>query len=688
MEYIKIAKVSNVVLHRRGTATQGTLHLTTHHLIFESPQLSTEFWFPYPLIYGVHKNPGSTLLSKLTSTNQIQLEGTDSQNYKLYQGKDLWSFVNIKVIGKDYAVFSLDFGGDLHLQARKVYDSILNLTVLSNITQLYAFIYISNNLERKLPSPDSWNIYDPIKEFRRQGLDSKDETCPWRLSTVNEHYEFCPTYPSKLFVPRSTSDILLKHASKFRSQKRIPVLTYHHKATDCNILRSSQPLLGLINQRSIQDEKLVWESFNSFCNKDIKRTKHVIVDARPRTNALAQMALGGGTENMDNYNFFLADNNMGVDKSLKLPTVTRLFLGIDNIHIVSNTAAYMTEFICQAGDLNLPLEQNLIRSQKFSNWLKLNTLILKSVDMLLKSIIFNHSNVLVHCSDGWDRTSQVVSLLEICLDPFYRTFEGFMILVEKDWCSFGHRFLERSGHLNSDIRFHDNTMHSNFNDVDTNGDDLDIGVNTQDDYAEDDEGGEDETNLINLSRISKKFNENFKLNKKSLKFVSPVFQQFLDCVYQLLTQNPDLFEFNERFLRRLVYHLYSCQYGTFLSNSEKEKFQQNLPNKTKSVWDYFRSRRKQFINPNFIQRKRSGMNEHDQNLEEEEKVEWISPDLKKVQWWWQLYGRKDSEMNDELRHKRDSVPISVDKKSKEHSNSDGGKGLNLSIFGFDMFNRK
>lgn len=46
-------------------------------------------------------------------------------------------------------------------------------------------------------------------------------------------------------------------------------------------------------------------------------------------------------------------------------------------------------------------------------------------------------------------------------------------------------------------------MHSNFNDVDTNGDDLDIGVNTQDDYAEDDEGGEDETNLINLSRISK-----------------------------------------------------------------------------------------------------------------------------------------------------------------------------------------
>lgn len=409
----------------------------------------------------------------------------------------------------------------------------------------------------------------------------------------------------------------------------------------------------------------------------------MIVDARPRTNALAQMALGGGTENMDNYNFFLADNNLGVDKNIKLPTVTRLFLGIDNIHIVSNTAAYMTEIICQAGDLNLPLEQNLIKSQKFSNWLKLNTLILKSVDMLLKSMIFNHSNVLIHCSDGWDRTSQVVSLLEICLDPFYRTYEGFMILVEKDWCSFGHRFLERSGHLNSDVRFHDNTMHSLFNDGDTNGDSFDM---DQDDYGEDDGEDDEDTNLLNLSKISKKFNENFKLNKKSLKFVSPVFQQFLDCVYQLLTQNPDLFEFNERFLRRLVYHLYSCQYGTFLSNNEKEKFQQDLPNKTRSVWDYFRSRRKQFINPNFVQRDTSV--KEDKEVAEDEKVEWISPDLKKIQWWWQLYGKKDSEMNDELRHKRGPSSLQMDKRSKEHCNSDGSKGLNLSIFGFDMFNRK
>jgi myotubularin-related protein 6/7/8 len=58
----------------------------------------------------------------------------------------------------------------------------------------------------------------------------------------------------------------------------------------------------------------------------------------------------------------------------------------------------------------------------------------------------NGINCLVHCSDGWDRTSQLCSLSALILDPFYRTIEGFMKLVDKDWVDFGHQFSKRLGH--------------------------------------------------------------------------------------------------------------------------------------------------------------------------------------------------------------------------------------------------
>ncbi len=39
----------------------------------------------------------------------------------------------------------------------------------------------------------------------------------------------------------------------------------------------------------------------------------------------------------------------------------------------------------------------------------------------------NKSSVVVHCTDGWDRTAQLAALAMLMLDSYYRTIRGFEV---------------------------------------------------------------------------------------------------------------------------------------------------------------------------------------------------------------------------------------------------------------------
>ncbi|CAF3506342.1 unnamed protein product [Rotaria sp. Silwood1] len=131
--------------------------------------------------------------------------------------------------------------------------------------------------------------------------------------------------------------------------------------------------------------------------------------------------------------------------------------------------------------------------------------------------LLNYTNIALVGSDI-DNSCLMSSLIQIFLRPKCRTIKGFCELIVREWIIRGHPFRERFGQVICDG----------------------YGNNAQE---------------------------------------SPVFLLFLDCIHQLINQNPFSFEFTEYLLIELYHSICYCYHNTFIFNSVLERLDaiQNCP---------------------------------------------------------------------------------------------------------------
>ncbi|XP_053160304.1 myotubularin-related protein 6 [Hemicordylus capensis] len=299
-----------------------------------------------------------------------------------------------------------------------IYNSLLQLSRPVRYDELYAFSY--NPKQTEAERVQGWQLIDLAEDYNRMGVPNSD----WQLSDANRDYKICETYPRELYVPRSASKPIIVGSSKFRSKGRFPVLSYFHKDNKAAICRCSQPLSGF-SARCLEDEHML----QAISKANPTNRFMYVVDTRPKLNAMANRAAGKGYENEDNYS-----------------NIRFQFVGIENIHVMRSSLQKLLE-VCGTRGLSV---NDFLSGLESSGWLRHIKAVLDAAIFLAKAIALESASVLVHCSDGWDRTSQVCSLGSLLLDPFYRTIKGFMVLVEKDWIAFGHKFSERCGQLDGD----------------------------------------------------------------------------------------------------------------------------------------------------------------------------------------------------------------------------------------------
>ena len=373
------------------------------------------------------------------------------------------------------------------------------------------FISFNDSIVNSITQSDyGWNLYSLEKEYKRMDIPSSQ----WRISDININYEYCGTYPPQLIVPYIVSEDALKNVFSYRSKGRIPILTYYHH-NSAVITRSSQPKVGVKNNRNYDDESLL----SAIRQVNIKNNSTLyIFDARPKTNAMANQAFGMGYEKVNASSY----------KNCKFE-----FLNIDNIHVMRDSYQKLQK-LCEISFSN---DKYFLSQLENTQWLSHIRLLISKSAKIANIIDEEGCSVLIHCSDGWDRTAQLSSLAQILLNPYYRTFEGFQILIEKDWITPGHQFSLRYGHGSP---------------------------NWNDDQR------------------------------------SPIFLQFIDCVSQLLKQFPCEFEFTEKYLIDILDFVYSCNHGTFLCNNDRERLHLHLAEITSSAWTELIKEKELSTNPFFF----------------------------------------------------------------------------------------
>uniref|UniRef100_G3TKN5 Myotubularin-related protein 10 n=3 Tax=Loxodonta africana TaxID=9785 RepID=G3TKN5_LOXAF len=358
------------------------------------------------LLLGEHDVPLTCIEQIVTVNDHKRKQKVLGPNQKLK-----FNPTELIIYCKDFRVVRFRFDESGPESAKKVCLAIAHYSQPTDLQLLFAFEYVgkkyhnsvssingmssgaggaagggaASGSSQKTPLFESYSDWD--REIKRTGASS------WRVCSVNEGYMIATCLPEYFVVPSSLADQDLKIFSHSFVGRRMPLWCWSH--SNGSALVRMALIKDVLQQRKI-DQRI--------CN--------AITKSHPQRSDVHKSDL---------------------DKTLpNIQDVQAAFVKLK--HLCVNEPFEETE-------------EKWLSSLESTRWLEYIRTFLKHSAELVYILERKHLSVILQEEEGRDLSCVVASLIQVMLDPHFRTITGFQSLIQKEWVMTGYQFLDRCNHL-------------------------------------------------------------------------------------------------------------------------------------------------------------------------------------------------------------------------------------------------